>query len=372
MVRIFYPTPFLLFYQMVWPVSTRVRAVQLLWQLGSAAEARRALARELGRRKAPPAQTITRWSRVLEETGSLLRPQDRRRPHRLTPATIRLLRQALQRSPRLSTRRLSARTGVPRTTVHRAIRHQLGLFPYKLQLVQRLHRGDKAKRLRFCHWLLSKWRLSSFRKGLLMTDEAHFHLDGSVVKQNCRVWGAEQPHEVAFRQGHSPHVTVWCGVASWGIVGPFFFEEGRKVVTVTGIRYCRMLEDYLLPQLEHYHVAQSRVWFQQDGARPHTAASTLTHLQRAFPGKVLSKGGSVEWPPRSPDLSLPDFFLWGHIKAEVYRSRVPSLAALKQRIRAAIHGLSQDTVKAAVDNLALRARACVRLRGGYLETVLPH
>ncbi len=67
-----------------------------------------------------------------------------------------------------------------------------------------------------------------------------------------------------------------------------------------------------------------------------------------------------------------DFFLWGHIKAEVYRSRVPALAALKQRIRAAIHGLSQEAVNAAVDNLALRARACVRLRGGYLETVLPH
>jgi len=90
----------------------------------------------------------------------------------------------------------------------------VGLFPYKFQLVQRLHRGDKAKRLRFCHWLLSKWKLPSFRKGLIMTDEAHFYLDGSVVKQNCRVWGTEPPHEVAFRQGHSPHVTVWCGVAS--------------------------------------------------------------------------------------------------------------------------------------------------------------
>ena len=205
-----------------------------------------------------------------------------------------------------------------------------------------------------------------------MTDEAHFHIDGSVVKQNCRVWGTEHPHEVAFRQGHSPHVTVWCGVASWGIVGPYFFQEGRRVATVTGVRYSRMLEDFVLPQLEHHQVALSSVWFQQDGARPHTAASTLTRLQRAFPGKVLSKGASVEWPPRSPDLSLPDFFLWGQIKAEVYRRPVPSLAALKRRIRAAIRAVPRATLKAALDTLPLRARACLRLRGGYPETVLTH
>jgi hypothetical protein len=76
---------------------------------------------------------------------------------------------------------------------------------YKLQLMQRLHRGDKAKRVRFCKWLLSKWRSPSFRKGLFMSDEADFHLDGSQ-KQNCRVWGAEHPREVAFREGHFPHM----------------------------------------------------------------------------------------------------------------------------------------------------------------------
>jgi len=238
--------------------------VQLLWQLGSATQARRVLAQDLGRRGAPPALTITRWAQTFEGTGSVQARQYRRRPHRLTPATLQAVKRAIQRRPRLSLRRLGVRTGIPLTTVHRAIRHQLGLFPFKLQLVQRLHRGDKAKRLQFCHWLLSKWRLTSFRKGLIMTDEAHFHLDGSVVKQNCRVWGTEPPHEVAFRQGQSPHVTVWCGVASWGIVGPYFFEEGRRVVTVTGVRYRRMLEDYLLPQLESHQVPLRSVWFQQD------------------------------------------------------------------------------------------------------------
>ena len=54
-----------------------------------------------------------------------------------------------------------------------------------------------------------------------MTDEARFHLDGSVVKQNCRVWGSEHPHKVEFRNGHSPH--VWG--SPWGIVGPYFLKS---------------------------------------------------------------------------------------------------------------------------------------------------
>lgn len=355
---------------MTWPLDTRIRAVQLRWQLGSAARARRALVAELGRRAAPPAYAITRWAGAFQATGSVQTQPAHRRPRRLTSATLHSLEKALRRNPKLSVRQLALRLGIPRSTVHRAIKHKLGLFPYKIQVVQRLQRGDKAKRLRFCRWLLSRWKRTSFRRALVMTDEANFHLEGNVTKQNCRIWGTEPPEEVAFRQGHSPHVTVWCGVASWGIVGPYFFEERGKVATVTGGRYRRMLQEYLIPQLLQNNISLRDVWFQQDGAGPHTAASTLALLKSFFPGKVLSKGGSVMWPPRSPDLTLPDFFLWGLIKAQVYGSRVPSLAVLKRRIRAALNAVPSATLKAALDVLPLRARACIQQRGGYPETVL--
>ena len=32
----------------------------------------------------------------------------------------------------------------------------------------------------------------------------------------------------------------------------------------------------------------------------------------------------MAWPPRSPDLTTMDFFLWGHIKALIYTSPVDS------------------------------------------------
>ena len=80
------------------------------------------------------------------------------------------------------------------------------LFPYKLQLSQRLKRGDKAKRQRFCRWLLGRWGSPRFRQSLLFSDEATFYLNGTVNEQNCRVWGRENPHALVERDIQAPHL----------------------------------------------------------------------------------------------------------------------------------------------------------------------
>ena len=126
-----------------------------------------------------------------ETQGTAARvPRHTPRP-RVSEAIVAAVKRAIHRNPRLSIRRLAVRFGATTTTVHRILRGYLKLFPYKLQLLQRLKQGDKVKRLRFCRWALSKWRAASFRDFLLMTDEAQFHLDGTVNKQNWRVGRGE-------------------------------------------------------------------------------------------------------------------------------------------------------------------------------------
>ncbi|KAF2367907.1 hypothetical protein FHG87_001352, partial [Trinorchestia longiramus] len=44
----------------------------------------------------------------------------------------------------------------------------------------------------------------------------------------------------------------------------------------------------------------------------------------------------VEWPPRSPDLTPCDFFLWGYLKNKVYFSPPQDLEELQNRIRSEI------------------------------------
>jgi hypothetical protein len=58
-----------------------------------------------------------------------------------------------------------------------------------------------------------------------------------------------------------------------------------------------------------------KTWFQQDNATAHTATASMAYLESVFPGCLISKR---LWPPWSPDLSPPHFFLWGHLKDTVY------------------------------------------------------
>ena len=41
-----------------------------------------------------------------------------------------------------------------------------------------------------------------------MSDEAHFHLGGYVNKQNCRIWGSENPKMIIEKPVYSQRVTV--------------------------------------------------------------------------------------------------------------------------------------------------------------------
>jgi len=142
---------------MPWSATQRANAVALYFTLGSWALALRALRREWGRQQVPGRRTLMRWVQGFHESGSVDTSQTHHRSPR-TPQTVRNhVRRLIKRNPRLSLRRLSAKTGASPATCQRILRNQLRLFPYKLQMRQRLYRGDRAKRTQFCRWLLSKW-----------------------------------------------------------------------------------------------------------------------------------------------------------------------------------------------------------------------
>ena len=63
------------------------------------------------------------------------------------------------------------------------------------------------------------------QKKVIFSDEAHFDLDGYVNKQNCRIWGTENPHAYIETPTHLKRVTVWCGFRSRAIIGLFFLEN---------------------------------------------------------------------------------------------------------------------------------------------------
>ncbi|GBL78582.1 hypothetical protein AVEN_65178-1 [Araneus ventricosus] len=74
------------------------------------------------------------------------------------------------------------------------------------------------------------------------------------------------------------------------------------------------------------------VWFQHDGARAHKTSSVKQYLVEEFGEQIHRYGGFQEWPPRSPDLTPMDFFLWEYLKQQVYATPPPTLRDLQRRI----------------------------------------
>ncbi|KAJ4430946.1 hypothetical protein ANN_19539 [Periplaneta americana] len=57
---------------------------------------------------------------------------------------------------------------------------------------------------------------------------------------------------------------------------------------------------------------------QQRRSKNHTARISMDAVNALFPGRVISRKMDIAWPPRSPDLTVCDFFLWGHLKTKVF------------------------------------------------------
>ncbi|GFX48061.1 transposable element Tc3 transposase [Trichonephila clavipes] len=57
-----------------------------------------------------------------------------------------------------------------------------------------------------------------FHRRILLSDEAHFWLNGYVNKQNCRIWSEANPQVYVETPLHPGKLTVWCALWAGGIL----------------------------------------------------------------------------------------------------------------------------------------------------------
>jgi len=85
---------------------------------------------------------------------------------------------------------------------------------------------------------------------------------------------------------------------------------------------------------------------------------------------VTSRGGDMNWSPRSCDLTPLDFFLWGYLKSQVYTNKSQTIDALKVNITNVIQQIQPDLYEKVIENWT--ARVTKRNRGGHLSDVIFH
>ena len=112
------------------------------------------------------------------------------------------------------------------------------------------------------------------------------------------------------------------------------------------------------------------LWFQQDGATAHLVVISIAALYHLFSQWVISHFGYVPWPPRLPDLTAPDFFLWGYLKSKVYGNHPAELHALKENIREEIAKLSEETLQAVMHSFLSRVHLCIEEGGGHVKDIV--
>ncbi|GFV15464.1 DUF4817 domain-containing protein [Trichonephila clavipes] len=129
-----------------------------------------------------------------------------------------------------------------------------------------------------------------------------------------------------------------------------------------------MIIKFFIPELNNHDVP--KLWFQQDGATCHTAHATIDLLKDTFGGRLISRFGPVNRPPRSCDLTPLDYFLWGYVKSLVYADKPQTLDHLEDNIRRIIADIRPQMLEKVIKNCTSRMDYIRASRGSRLPEII--
>lgn len=305
--------------------------------------------------------TVSKLIRKFRETGSVATKPRTGRPQ-VSENVKQQIMELVQNNVHSSVRGISKEINVSKSSVWNTLK-QAKFHPYKMQITFRILEIDYQTRMDFCNLFLERMNAGEISsETVLWSDESLFYLNGVHNKQNYRYWCQQNPGWMSERRYKTDaKVMVWTGVIGQHIIGPYFFED-----TVTQYSYLELLETFVLPELRRLGINPNNIWFMQDGAGPHFALTVRAFLNATFPNWI-GRGGPFPWPPRSPDLTPLDFFLWGVIKHRIFQTEPRDLEDLIQRIEDAHNQILPETLNRVHMEFNRRIRVCLARNGRHVE-----
>lgn len=306
---------------------------------------------------APSNKTIMAMVASFEKTGSVMpvyRPNAGKSQKR--EEAVMVLERATAENPMLSIRKAAAVADISYTLARTVVQDDLGLKSYKFQIEHKLLPVDYQKRQDFAEWFSAQ--SADVQQNMIFSDEAYFYLTLPLNKQNNRVLAKSNPHMTIEQPLQDKKLLVWCAISANRLFGPYVFSG-----TVTKESYLDMLQNFFWPELTKVR-GYKNYFFQQDGASPHRADIVQTWLQTKFGTQFVNK---EFWPPRSPDLTPCDSFLWGYLKSRVYNPLPQNLDELYANIEKEVKNIPKDMLKRVFEKVQNDCRKCISAEGGHFE-----
>lgn len=221
-----------------------------------------------------------------------------------TPELIKRVREKIRRNPRRSMRKLAKDHNVGVTTMHKLVREDIGVKPFKLQYRQLLSAPTRQKRLERSKLLLD-WHADHDDVIMIYSDEKLCDISQKFNKQNDRILcnkaeSIDPDERIAGKAQKSASIMVWAAVASNGEKSPVFrIPDGVKINQHV---YLEFLQEKVKPWIESTFQNQL-ICFTQDSAPAHGAKMVQEWCKKNF-AHFWDKSF---WPPSSPDVNPLDF-----------------------------------------------------------------
>jgi hypothetical protein len=231
--------------------------------------------------------------------------------------------QRFKDNPSTNTRAVACELDVDRHLVWNVVREQW-LHPFHRQKVQAVGPNDYLRREEFARLFVHQsTEKTDFPAIVLFVDEACFSLEW-IFNANKSCLGRNKPSCCisSFHYQQRFAVNVRAGNVREFLIGPTVLLPQLNA---------QIYRVFLEETLEEIPLALRRdMWFQHDGASARFSPHVLEHLATTCKDRYIGRGGPVHWPPRSPDLTPLD--LWLYMQNLLYSSPVNSEEDLIFRI----------------------------------------
>ena len=151
----------------------------------------------------------------------------------------------------------------------------------------------------------------------------------------------------------------------WHVDWSRYFRRSHDRTKLPGLS-----ENELPKQLEAVPSATGiAMYLQHDGVPSHYTRHVMQHLNGTFPNRWIGRGSTINWPPRSPDLTPLDFCLWGLMKSEVYRNKMDTRDELIVNTLDVIGCIKerQDALSRTTRHVFTRVAKCIDVDGGIFK-----